>query len=184
MLDMDKAKVVRWDLYVAGVKQGWFEDPQLSRTLELAIVAPSQYYKQAMGHRIMGVGLTLSVSLKEYRRSKLAMCCPWFAGDPAADNIPLAPTTLGVDMYDYAQQVVLHPRERASGAGYLQGGYDSHEDIVLPKAVCLGDFSLTHTDDETPIPLTWQVYPDRASLPAIVLAYIGPANAQGAEPLS
>lgn len=144
---------------------GYADDISVSRTFDTYDRKVQQLHNQVMGQVLIGVQITLNFTLREITLANLAKAYPWYTspGEPQ-----LMPTSLGVDLYDYADQVALHPRDAA----------DNTQDIVLYKAVVTGEVQLEgNGEDDFGIPMELVAFPDRSELPDLVIGQIGRPSA-------
>lgn len=161
--DMDNATCRTYDVLVNAANVGWVDDLEFTVTLTTKERIVKQLHGQVMGHRLLGVAARAKMTLREMTPANLAKAFPWSDG---SSPIPLMPTGLGQDLYQYAVPVTLHPRD-VSGAA---------EDITLLKGVCISGFTLKPDgENEDGNPVEFVFYPDRAQLPNLVLGTLGAA---------
>jgi hypothetical protein len=119
--------------------------------------------KAKVGDRFVGLGEDAKVTIKIREtangtlRGRLQKLMPWATQTTGAE-LALTPA-VNVDLYSYAQALVLHPR----GAAAVD------EDLTLLKTVPVRAHEIPRTGTEDDV---WEVefliYPDRSSLPALV----------------
>ncbi len=166
MPDEDKLQVVTYSVSIGGVDVGYCDDPDVAVEKELKDITVQQLHKQVLGQRLLGVKPTVKMRLLEITPANLALAFPWFDGVLGTDSIPIAPPVMGEDMYQYAVEIILHPMNKAAD--------DKTEDYTLLKCVCTGPHNRSSDGEkEDGIDLEFLCLPDRASLPNIVLGYIG-----------
>lgn len=158
--NLDNAFMRTYDVKIGGTDVGWCDEPEVTQELSLQERKQTKVYGQVLGHRLVGVKVTVKVTLRELTKANHGLAVPWYT----ANDIALMPTTLGGDLYQYAKEVLLHPRDKA----------DTTEDIKLLKAVPIGPLTIKGDGaNEGGIPLTLFAYPDRSQLPNLVLGSIG-----------
>jgi hypothetical protein len=161
-IDVSAAVVRTYNVTFNSADLGWIEDPEIEAVPDLEPVHVSQYGRQVMGHRVLGIDVKIKAKLMEVTKANLAQAFPWYSG---AGDVPLAPVALGGDLYDLAHELVLHPRDMGS---------DLSQDLHLTKAASAGGLKLKGDGEkEHEIQIEWRAYPDRAELPDVVLGYIG-----------
>jgi len=145
----------------AAVTVGYIDQPKARKTQTTYERKLGAFGDMVLGDVITGVSVEIDVAMREITQANLARFFPWYS---TGDTIALAPTSIGTDLYDYAQVAVLHPSDAA----------DTSEDWVLDKAVVLGDIEVEGDllQDQS-LPMTIRAYPDRSQLPDIVLGTIG-----------
>lgn len=179
--DIDDLVFRTYDVWIkpdsTWVNLGVIEDPKITLTPLSREVRISQLNKQLLGRRIVGMDATADLMLHEVTKANLAKALPW--ADATQTSIAIAPATLGADLYDSAFPWVFHPTDMGQGVDYGASGYDNSMDITLLKGVVAGGLNLGNFDSEkmSGVPLELEFYPDRDSLPDIVLGYIGPIPA-------
>lgn len=113
--------------------------------------------KQLLGERCVGITAVITVEVREVTRTTIENLHPWFTGTTGTDVITLNPP-IGVDMYDYAELLRLHPRSQT----------DKHLDLIAPKAVPVTAFNLSRNGQSDDIwSVVFHCYPDRDQLPNI-----------------
>jgi len=138
-------------------------DPQLKLLLEP--ITAGTYGNVVLGRRIIALEGQVLVDYRECSLTQIQRFMPWYT----SGSIPLTPTTLNKDMYDYAQLLTLHPRDAA----------DTNQDTSLLKAVPVNAYSIKRDGKSDDI---WRVaydfYPLRSALeatPSVLLyGYVGP----------
>jgi len=151
----------------AAASAGLVDDIEASVTKILKERTCQQFFKQVMGHRILGVTPRFKGTIREITRANLLASLPW-AGTTASEA--LNPASLAGDLYDQAKVVRLHPMDLAAD-NYTQ-------DIILLKCGRVGDLTLSMDgENDSGIPYEVIGYPDRSQLPSLVTGYIGPVPA-------
>lgn len=178
---LSELKVRTYDVYIfdgaSAVDLGYSDEPLVTIKKITKPIKVSELHDQELGTRLLGVEATVTVNLRQVPIATFARAFPWFSGTPGTDSIPVMPSSLGQDLYDYAQKWVLHPRDKGLQA-YGVGEYDASEDFTLLKGAIISDVARAGKGtDEDPLKLTVKFYPDRASLPNLLLGYIGPIPA-------
>ncbi len=119
------------------------------------------------GRGWLGIELAITVEHREIAKLAYQKFIPYNAGNTNTASIPIFPATLNVDEYVYAQTLVLHPSHLAAGTTAL--------DWTFPKAVPTVMPNDADGEKEVIVVVEYTIYPDRASLPALVYGWQGPA---------
>lgn len=118
----------------------------------------------ALGSRVIGAEGVIRVEFRESIAALLTTLTPWAGADKL-----LVPAR-GDDLYDYAALLTLHPEDLPDAS--------KDEDLNFLKAVPNSPFLLERdglADDK--IVAEFAIFPDRAQLPELVYAHLGPVPA-------
>lgn len=121
-----------------------------------------------LGEWIIGLKGVVKVQLADITRIIQEKMTPWFSGVSGTDSIPLVPMTFQQNMYQYAQELVLHPNDLTT----------TKEDLHLIKTVPIvtGRIKRDGMKDEV-WETTFVPFPDlsrlQASPPVPVWGYVG-----------
>ena len=163
---LDDLAVEVYDVSISGSDAGYIDEPEVTLEADRSEIRLTQLHKQLLGTRIRGVKGRLRMRFRQIKAANLARAFPWFDGTPGTDPIPIAPATLGEDLYQYAVPIVLHP--------IRLDAEDTSHDYTFPKAVPSGSHRRSGSGDEDDyIEIEWDILPDRADLPDVVLGWIG-----------
>lgn len=159
----DPANIVvgRWQPTFNSAAIGYTDKCVVKKDKVLEEIKAAQTFDQVLGRRLMGVDVTIEVICKEVIKANLALAFPWWSG---SGSIAFIPTVLGVDLYDYAHSLTMHPMWMG----------DTSLDHVFPKAVVVGGYELACDGKETTtLSLMFGTFPDRASFPSMVIGSLG-----------
>lgn len=152
---------------------GWEMGTNMSATPDLKItlkpIKRGQTGDLILGHWITGMEGMISIECADMTRLLQEKMFPWFAGSAGVDSIPLLPSGLNVNLYSYAQELILHPHD----------GADAKQDLHLIKAVPVSAVKLPKRDGikDDLYNIDFYVYPDvsriQASPPEVIYGYVG-----------
>jgi len=126
-VDVANTGVVVYLVKFKGSSIGLVDDPEINLELVTKEIQASQFFGQVMGRRILGMKASGKLKLRELTRENQVVAFPW-ADDGSESSTPLMPSTLGGDVYDYAETLTFHPILNS----------DATEDICFSKAVLGG----------------------------------------------
>jgi hypothetical protein len=149
---------VSWNAYdLGGLDDVKPDFSMLLRAIKLGSTGPVK-----LGDRFLGLtdGAKVTLVLRETVRLTMQKLAPW-ASQGAGNAMELVPAA-GVDLYTYAQVLLLHPRDQTGLSPATS------QDISLLKTVPINAFELPRTgNDEDKWSVTFLIYPDRAQLPLV-----------------
>jgi hypothetical protein len=147
-----------WDVTWNAVPLGGVDEVDPDMELLTEPITVGSIGKVELGSRYIGLNALIKVQLREVTRTAMEKLLPWFAGSPGA-AINLAPA-INVDLYTYAQTLLLHPTSGASG---------TTEDLNFPKAVPMQSMKLKRDGENDDVwDIIFKIFPDRSQLPALV----------------
>lgn len=116
-----------------------------------------------LGERIIAMTGVVRVECRELDLTAYQKLMPWYT----SGSIPMIPSTIHKDLYDYAGLLTLHPTD-VSGTS---------QDLSLVKAVPLIMPMDRDGEADDQFIVDFHFFPDRAQLPTLVYGYIGPVPA-------
>ena len=147
----------------AAVDVGCVDEPELVSKPDLKPITVSHFGSTRLGDRAVGREIHIKFKLREITLANLKRQMPW--GSAEAGWAVCPPN--GVDIYTYAQAVVLHPDDAA----------DASEDIIARKAAPVTGVNLKGDGEkDATIDFDLVCYPDRGLLPDLVDVYVGSAG--------
>lgn len=169
-LGQDAAKIrinawasISWTINAQLADLGFTGVPQVKIAGKWVDKLTAQTGEVALGASYGGADIEIMTPLLQPNLELIRAMMPWAQ---AQGSFLLLPPSLGVDLYDYAALLNLHP---------LSAGAGTNEDINMAKAVPTGALELTRDGaGHDVLPMTWRVFPDRAQLPALIMGYVGP----------
>ena len=112
-----------------------------------------------IGEWFLGMTGVVTAEFREIVLDLVQKMCPWWA-----TGATMLTPAAGVDLYTYAQKLVLHPHDIAAGT--------LTDDLTLYKAVPLKPYAVER-DGETPDKwaVDFKIFPDLSKLAALGLVY-------------
>lgn len=152
-----------YDVSWAAYDLGGLDDVKPDFALVLEAIKMGSTGNVKLGDRFVGLtdDAKVTVVLRESVRATIQKLMPW-ASQVAAAALVLTPG-VNVDLYTYAQPLILHPRDRTGQTPA------TNEDLSLLKTVPIKAVEIPRTGNaEDKWEVTFLIYPDRAQLPALV----------------
>jgi hypothetical protein len=159
--DIDETSQTIYEVSIDGTDVGYVDDIEVEIKYSTQPRMLQQIgKKQVLGHRLDGVEATVKGKFRQTGREQLKLFFPWCPTGPMA----FSPVTLGVDLYSYAKEVILHP---------LYMGADATRDRIFNKAVIItGPKEKADGSDDDALEFQMFAYPDRSELPDVVIGRI------------
>lgn len=160
--DPTKIRFTNYDVTWAAVDLGGVDEVKLDLKMIFTPIKIGSAGAMKLDDRFEGLGddAQVSVIVREVALAKIVSLCPWETGGGIADLVP----PVGTNLYQYAQALLLHPRDK---------GVATTEDIEIYKTVPVSSFQLPRDGVK---PDMWEVifniYPDRTKLASGINAYL------------
>ena len=120
------ARRTAWDVTWHAIALGTVYLVQPDLKLVLDPITRGTTGKIVLGHWANGLEGSIKCQFADVARTIQEVNVPWFAGVAGTDSIPLTPATPYTNLYQYAQELILHPHDLTSS---------NKEDVHLLKAV-------------------------------------------------
>jgi hypothetical protein len=164
--DVTQVSMTIWDVSVAGVDVGYVEDIEIEEKRTLKPRVLKQLGEMKLGDRLTGIEIMIKGKFRQTGAAQLALFYPW--NTTAVLPLAMAPVAMYGDLYDYAQQVVLHPR--------YMGSVVTADRTFNKAVISAGLKQKSDAKDDDSLDFEMVVYPDRTQLPNIVLGNVGSAT--------
>lgn len=163
--DVAQTRRFNWRVKWKGVVLGYVDEVDPGIVLKFDPIMVGSVGKAKLGDRFVGLDAKCKIQLREINRAQIERLHPWGSGTSLAGTPPI-----NKDMYEYADVLNFHPTDLLDG--------DVTQDINILKAVPTQPLSVKadgQKDNEWNS--TWEFYPDRSKLPALVYFWVGPIAA-------
>jgi hypothetical protein len=146
---------------------GWCDEINPNIKIVTRDIRVGSLNKVLVGKRVVGLEGVIQLQMREIHPDLVLKLMPW----TDSSKRELSPAKV-VDLYTYAQKLLLHPADLAESGQ----GVDLTHDLTLVKTVPCTPYRIARDGEKPDVwAVDFEIFPDRTKLPDFYYGYMGAA---------